>query len=117
PTRGDVELCGTPISGLDEAAVSAVRRAHVGFVFQAHNLFPALTARDNVALGFRMRGVARRAAAELALEALARLGLADRAGHLPEELSIGQKQRVAIARAFAGEPALLLGDEPTAALD
>jgi putative ABC transport system ATP-binding protein len=117
PSAGRVELCGEPISQLDEAAVSRVRRRHVGFVFQTYNLFPALTALDNIALGYRMRGqpVAQaRASARAALEAVA---LGDRSAYLPGKLSAGQKQRVAIARALAGAPAIVIGDEPTAALD
>ena len=117
PSAGRVELCGAAISELDEAAVARVRRKHVGFVFQTYNLFPALTALDNVALGYRMRGehVAQaRANARLALEAV---GLGARTQHLPANLSAGQKQRVAVVRALAGAPAVVIGDEPTAALD
>ncbi|HEY4122946.1 MAG TPA: ABC transporter ATP-binding protein [Byssovorax sp.] len=116
-TSGHVDLCGARITELDEARVAAVRRAHVGFVFQTYNLFPALTALENVALGFRLRGrdrAASRAEAKLALEAV---GLGARLAHKPDEMSVGQRQRVAIARALAGAPPLVLGDEPTAALD
>ncbi|MET0386494.1 MAG: ABC transporter ATP-binding protein, partial [Polyangiales bacterium] len=117
PSEGRVELCGAPISTLDEAGAAAVRRRHVGFIFQGYNLFPGLRALDNVALGYRLRGLARAEARGLARDALDTVGLADRADHLPGKLSSGQKQRVAIARALAGAPALLIGDEPTAALD
>jgi putative ABC transport system ATP-binding protein len=117
PTGGRVELCGETISELDEAAVSRVRRTSVGFIFQTYNLFPALTALDNVALGYRMRGHPVSQARENARAALAGVGLASRVDYLPEKLSAGQKQRVAVARALAGNPLLVLGDEPTAALD
>ena len=117
PSSGRVELCGSPISELDEAAVSRVRREHVGFIFQTYNLFPALTALDNVALGYRMRGDSVADARAKARTALAGVGLEARVSYLPSKLSSGQKQRVAIARALAGDPALVLGDEPTAALD
>lgn len=117
PSSGDVDICGERISALDEAAVSRVRRRHIGFIFQTYNLFPALSAADNVALGYRMRGVAIAEARDKAREALAGVGLAARLDYLPAKLSSGQKQRVAIARALAGSPAIVLGDEPTAALD
>lgn len=117
PTSGDVELCGAMISALDEAAVSRVRRQHVGFIFQTYNLFPALSALDNVALGYRMRGYDVPRARDEARTALAGVGLAARVDYLPAKLSSGQKQRVAVARALAGNPAIVLGDEPTAALD
>jgi putative ABC transport system ATP-binding protein len=117
PSSGRVELCGSPISELDEAAVSRVRRKSVGFIFQTYNLFPALSALDNVALGYRMRGEGVVHARTKARAALVGVGLEARVDHLPSELSSGQKQRVAVARALAGDPALVLGDEPTAALD
>jgi putative ABC transport system ATP-binding protein len=117
PTSGDVDLCGSRISDLDEAAVSRVRRQHVGFIFQTYNLFPALTALDNVALGYRMRGQSVAEARTNARVALAGVGLEARVDYLPAKLSAGQKQRVAVARALAGDPAIVLGDEPTAALD
>ncbi|HKP64627.1 MAG TPA: ABC transporter ATP-binding protein [Polyangiales bacterium] len=117
PTSGKVELCGEPISDLDEAAVSSVRRRRVGFIFQTYNLFPALTALDNVALGYRMRGQSKPESRANARTALASVGLASRTEYLPAKLSSGQKQRVAVARALAGDPPVVLGDEPTAALD
>lgn len=117
PSRGLVELCGHRISELDEAAVARVRRRDVGFVFQTYNLFPALTALDNVALGHRLRGATVGEARREARAALESVGLGDRGGARPAVLSSGQKQRVAVARALAGAPALILGDEPTAALD
>jgi putative ABC transport system ATP-binding protein len=117
PSAGDVDICGERISALDEAAVSRVRRRHVGFIFQTYNLFPALSALDNVALGYRMRGASVAEARDRARDALSGVGLSARLGYLPAKLSSGQKQRVAIARALAGSPAIVLGDEPTAALD
>ena len=117
PTRGEVELCGEPISSAPQEVVTRTRRANLGFVFQTYNLFPALTALENVAEILAMKGVAMTAALARARATLTRVGLADRLHHLPAKLSGGEKQRVAIARAFAGAPALILGDEPTAALD
>jgi putative ABC transport system ATP-binding protein len=117
PSAGRVELCGSPISELSEAEVAAVRRRNLGFVFQSYNLFPALTAWDNVAEVLKMKGYSARDARERAADALDRVGLGERLTHRPAELSGGQKQRVAIARALAGEPSLIFGDEVTAALD
>jgi putative ABC transport system ATP-binding protein len=117
PTSGSVELCGQTISALPEAAVAKVRRASLGFVFQTYNLFPALTARDNVAEVLSMKGLPRREALRRAEAALDRVGLGARMDHRPAELSGGQKQRVAIARALAAEPTVIVGDEVTGALD
>ena len=117
PSSGHVELCGSPISELDEAGVARVRRHDVGFIFQTYNLFPALSALDNVALGFRMRGQTVERARQNARSSLASVGLEARVDYLPAKLSSGQKQRVAIARALAGGPSIVIGDEPTAALD
>jgi putative ABC transport system ATP-binding protein len=117
PTSGKVELCGAAISELDEAHVSAVRRKHIGFIFQTYNLFPALTALDNVALGYRMRAESKPRARDHARAALTGVGLGSRCQYLPAKLSSGQKQRVAVTRALAGDPAIVIGDEPTAALD
>lgn len=117
PTAGEVELCGVPISRLPDSAAAEVRRDKVGFVFQTYNLFPALSALDNIAEVLALKGTPREKARAVAGEALGRVGLADRLHHRPGELSGGERQRVAIARALAGNPALILGDEPTAALD
>ncbi len=117
PTSGRVDLCGVTISGATEEAITRVRRAHLGFVFQTYNLFPALTALENVSEILRLKGLSGETARARAGEALDRVGLGHRMHHRPGELSGGQKQRVAIARALAGEPSLIIGDEITAALD
>jgi putative ABC transport system ATP-binding protein len=117
PTQGEVRLMGKPIHGLSQEKRGALRLAHFGFVFQSYNLFPTLTARQNVELALDLRGTGSAARIEAASAALARVGLADRADHFPAQLSGGQKQRVAIARALAGSPDVVFADEPTAALD
>jgi len=112
PSAGQVLFDGRPLDAADDAALTAYRRRHVGFVFQFYNLIPSLTARENVAL------VTDIAEAPMAAgEALALVGLASRADHFPAQLSGGEQQRVAVARAIAKRPALLLCDEPTGALD
>lgn len=116
-TAGEVELCGEKISELHESEITRVRRRHLGFVFQSYNLFPALTALDNIAEVLKLKGAGTRQARDRAARALGDVGLGERLHHRPAELSGGQKQRVAIARALAGDPALILGDEITAALD
>jgi putative ABC transport system ATP-binding protein len=115
PTRGTVRLAGTDLAPLDEDARAALRARSVGFVFQNFRLLPTLTAAENVALPLELRGDA--GARRAALELLDRVGLADRAGHHPTQLSGGEQQRVALARAFAGRPAVLFADEPTGNLD
>ncbi|MEI8255318.1 MAG: ABC transporter ATP-binding protein [Deltaproteobacteria bacterium] len=116
-SAGRVVLCGQDLTHMSESQVALVRRHRLGFVFQTYNLFPALTALDNVAHVLRMKGASSRDAEDTAMDALERVGLGDRVGHRPGELSGGQKQRVAIARALAGKPSLVIGDEVTAALD
>ncbi|MCX4981710.1 ABC transporter ATP-binding protein [Streptomyces sp. NBC_00572] len=115
PTSGRVEVGGTALEGLSERRLTLLRRDRIGFVFQAFNLLPALTAAQNVALPLRLAG--RRPSRTEVREALARVGLAGRERHRPGELSGGQQQRVAIARALITRPAVLFGDEPTGALD
>ncbi len=116
-SSGSVRLNGEEVVGRPERDLPAVRLAHVGFVFQGFNLFPALTAAENVALALDIRGERGRTAAARARAALAAVGLDHKAGALPADLSGGQKQRVAIARALVGDPRIVLADEPTAALD
>ncbi|MGC4947208.1 ABC transporter ATP-binding protein [Streptomyces sp. DT224] len=115
PTAGQVFLGDTELTGLSERRLTLLRRSRIGFVFQAFNLLPALTAEQNVALPLRLAG--RRPRRADVLDVLDRVGLAGRAGHRPGELSGGQQQRVALARALVTQPDVLFGDEPTGALD
>lgn len=117
PSTGRVSLCGAEVSALPDAAVRRVRRESLGFVFQTSNLFPALTAEENVAEVLRMKGTPRAEAHARARASLERVGLSSRLHHRPAELSGGQKQRVAIARALASDPRMVMGDEVTSALD
>jgi putative ABC transport system ATP-binding protein len=117
PTSGKVTVDGETVD-LDRAEVLRdVRRRKIGFVFQQYNLFPALTALENVEYALNVKGGRGTAARKEATRALERVGLGDRLHFLPRDLSGGQKQRVAIARALAGSPPVLLADEPTANLD
>jgi putative ABC transport system ATP-binding protein len=115
--RGQIEVLGQDVSRLAPEQRAAFRRNHIGFVFQNFNLFPTLSALDNVRLALCIRGVAARAAKRRAGELLEQVGLSHRARLRPSRLSTGECQRVAIARALAGDPAILMADEPTAALD
>jgi putative ABC transport system ATP-binding protein len=115
PTSGTVRLAGNELTQLDEDGRAAVRARHVGFVFQSFHLVPSLTALENAMLPLELAGRADARAA--ALEVLAKVGLAERVGHYPRQLSGGEQQRVAIARAFVTRPDVLFADEPTGNLD
>ena len=117
PTGGAVRLLGEEITQLSKQALADFRLNNIGFIFQGVNLFPALTARENIEIALNLKGIRGRKARQQAKELLARVGLADRANNLPRDLSGGEKQRVAVARAIAQKPPLILADEPTAALD
>jgi putative ABC transport system ATP-binding protein len=115
PDRGSVRIGDAELTGMREPRLARLRRRRVGFVFQSFNLLPSLTAEQNVVLPLRLAG--RRPRRRDAREALARVGLGDRARHRPAQLSGGQQQRVAIARALICEPDVIFADEPTGALD
>jgi putative ABC transport system ATP-binding protein len=117
PTSGEVLVGGTALSTMSRNERARLRRRSIGYVFQDFNLLAGLTAVENVALPLELDGVGAKAARAAGLEALDRLGLADRAPRFPDELSGGERQRVAIARAVVGERRLLLADEPSGALD
>ncbi len=117
PDSGTLIFDGKDVSGLDERERSRVRRERLGFVFQAHQLVPVLSAEENVALALWIRGLPESECAARARSALAAVGLAGLENRRPDALSGGQRQRVAVARALVGEPVLILADEPTASLD
>ena len=117
PTAGEVILDGREITALSDRERTALRRTQVGYVFQSVALIPMMTALENVEFALRLTRWPTRARRDRALECLKLVGLAQRAGHLPQELSGGEQQRVAVARAFAHRPKVLFADEPTGALD
>jgi putative ABC transport system ATP-binding protein len=115
PTSGDVSVAGVDIAGLDDAALTLLRRDHIGFIFQFFNLLPMLTAAENIALPLKLAGGK---PDPVWLEELVdKVGLSERLGHRPSELSGGQQQRVAVARALVSRPSVMFADEPTGNLD
>lgn len=117
PTRGEVILNGEVVSSLPEDSFPYIRKQYLGFVFQSFNLFPSLTAAENIEVVLRLKGLNRREIGSKALGLLEKVGLTKRAHSYPKELSGGEQQRVAVARALTGDPSIILADEPTGNLD
>lgn len=117
PTSGVIKIQDKDVTGLNERRIPDIRLRHIGFIFQGFNLFPTLTAGENIELSLDLHGVRGKKSRFRAAELLEQVGLAEKYKSYPADLSGGQKQRVAIARALAGEPDIILADEPTAALD
>ncbi len=117
PTSGSVTIADQRVDGLPPEELAAIRRKYVGFIFQSYNLFPTLTAMENVRLALDVRGFGTKQTYIKAETALREVGLGHRLNSYPGNMSGGEQQRVAVARALAGEPAVMLADEPTAALD
>lgn len=117
PDSGMITIDGTLVSRMKEKELSAFRNKHIGFVFQFHQLLPEFTALENVMIPAFIAGVGQKEATASALELLDFMGLTDRAGHKPNELSGGEKQRVSVARALINHPAVILADEPSGSLD
>ncbi len=117
PTRGEYFLGGVDVSTMDDNELATIRNKMLGFIFQQYNLIPKLTVAENVELPLMYAGVPKSKRHKMALESLERVGLKEKAKNLPSQLSGGQQQRVSIARALAGNPSVILADEPTGALD
>lgn len=117
PTSGDIEVLGVNLRTLNDRQIAHWRNEHIGFIFQSFNLIPVLTALENVELPLKLTHLTKAERLEHAKTALNLVGLGDRLGHLPKQLSGGQEQRVAIARAIVTDPDLILADEPTGNLD
>ncbi len=117
PTRGRLEFEGADVAGLDDDRLTRLRRERIGFVFQFFNLLPTLTVAENIALPLRLAGRPSREAGQRARDLAARVGLAGRLAHVPQQLSGGEMQRAALARAIVHRPSLLVADEPTGSLD
>ena len=116
-TEGDYYFCGENVCRLRESRIEEIRRERIGFIFQGFNLIPELDATENVMLPLKYKGIGKRERLKMAEKALEAVGLAERMNHKPSEMSGGQQQRTAIARAIAGNPEIILADEPTGALD
>jgi putative ABC transport system ATP-binding protein len=116
-SEGELSIAGNSTAGLSPESLADLRRRHVGFIFQSYNLFPTLSAEENVRLALDVRGERGSDAIVSAQRALQQVGLAHKLKSLPGNMSGGEKQRVAVARALAGRPSIILADEPTAALD
>jgi putative ABC transport system ATP-binding protein len=117
PTGGDIEVLGANLRQFSDKQIAHWRNEHIGFIFQSFNLIPVLTALENVELPLKLTNLSKKDRIEHASTALKLVGLGDRLGHLPKQLSGGQEQRVAIARAIVTDPDLILADEPTGNLD
>lgn len=117
PTTGSMRIAGKEVGGWKQKQLAAIRLAHIGFVFQGFNLFPTLTAGENIELMLDLKGIRGDAAKTRTRQLLEQVSIGEKYNSFPADLSGGQKQRVAIARALAGDPDIVLADEPTAALD